>query len=143
MTFDSAIFEAKILYIPASVDCTSDIVNEYLSEENTYSLVLLNISTKLSRLEWKYHWTSDVSARGIAVPLKEIVTVSFLVTAMVDCPSLGIIYGETRVKINKQYMMYFWIQQNPQKVGWMMYKDVNWKKLKEIIIYNNCDYAAC
>ena len=140
MTFDSVIFEAKILYIPASVDCTSDIVNEYLSEENTYSLVLLNSSTKLSRLEWKYHWTSDVSARGIAVPLKEIVTVSFLVTAMVDCPSLGIIYGETRVKINKQYMMYFWIQQHPQKVGWLMYKHVDWKKLKEII---NCDYAAC
>ena len=46
--FDPTIFSASILYVPTSLSCTSDIVNECSLAENMYFLVLLGNSSTLN-----------------------------------------------------------------------------------------------
>ena len=102
--FDPATFAAVILYIPTSLICASEIVNECRSGEKIYCLVLFDISTTSSRLGWKYHWISEETTGGTAVILKKRVTELFLNTAIVDFPFFGITCGGTTVKKELVFM---------------------------------------
>ena len=79
-----------ISYIPASLCCTSKIVNDCLPQQKMYLLDLLCSSISM---ELKYHWIADGYTGGIAVILTEMSMELFLVTPSVNSPLVGIIDG--------------------------------------------------
>ena len=81
-----------ISYIPASLCCTSKIVNDCLPQQKMYLLDLLCSSISM---ELKYHRTADGYTGGIAVILTEMSMELFLVTPSVNSPLVGIIEGES------------------------------------------------
>ena len=105
MLFNPAIFIAVIVYVPASLACTLEIINECLSEENLYLVLLFDISRSCSssRLGLKCHWILEGTTGGVAVILNEIFIDWFLGIASVNCLSLGIIEGETKLRTKQEY----------------------------------------
>ena len=79
-----------ISYIPASLCCTSKIVNDCLPQQKLYLLDLLCSSISM---ELKYHWIADGFTGGIAVILTEMLMKLFLVTSIINSPLVGIIDG--------------------------------------------------
>ena len=72
-----------ISYIPASLCCTSEIVNDCLPQQKLYLLDLLCSSISM---ELKCHWIADGFTGGIAVILTEMLMELFLVTPSVNFP---------------------------------------------------------
>ena len=77
-----------ISYIPASLCCTSKIVNDCPPQQKLYLLDLLCSSISV---ELKYHWIADGFTGCIAVLLTKVLMELFLVTPSINSPLVGII----------------------------------------------------